>query len=148
MAIRKKRQDSYCPRCHAPDEHLLHIMTCPSPSTKELQVTLIDKLKIWLINGKTHPDITSFFILGLTKWFRNHSFSWPRFSDIFTNDNLVNKAFNTQLSIGWFPTLCGFLSSPLIDIQQQYFLDCGSRKSSCRWATNLTKQLWNITHQL
>ena len=70
------------------------------------------------------------------------------FSDIFTNDNLVNKAFNTQLSIGCFPTLCVFLSSPLIDIQQQYFLDCGSIKSSYRWTTNLTKQLWNITHQL
>ena len=50
--------------------------------------------------------------------------------------------------MGWFATLCGFLSLSLIEIQQTYLSEIASKKSASRWATNLTKHLWDITHQL
>ena len=73
MVRRRQRQYSFCPRCQAPDEHLLHILTCPHASTRDLHSNIIQNLHQWLSKAKTHPGITSFFTLGPTQWFRHQS---------------------------------------------------------------------------
>ena len=147
MAQRKQRQHSHCPRCQATDEHLLHILTCPDPSTKDLHSKLVGELQEFSVKIKTRPDITTFFTLGLSKWFNDQSLFWSQSSHIFTNNESTNKSISSQISIGWFPSLCGFISSALVETQQVYLTEIGSRKSSRRWATELIKHRWRIIHQ-
>ena len=123
MVRRRQRQYSFYPRCQAPDEHLLHILTCPHTSTRDLHLNIIQNLHQWLSKAKTYPDITSFFTLGLTQWFRHQTSNWNQSSELFTNDLIINRNLTKQLSLGWFSTLCGFLSSSLINIQQTYFTE-------------------------
>ena len=52
MAQRKQRQHSHCPRCQATNEHLLHILTCPAPSTKDLHSNLVGELQEFLMKLK------------------------------------------------------------------------------------------------
>ena len=135
MLQQKQRLYSYCPRYQAPDTYLLHILTCPAISCLRLSADLLGKFENWLTTTKKHPDIKSCFILGLFKWFEDQSHSWTELSSIFKNEDSTNQAFRSQLSLGWFHTVCGFLSSSLIATQQTYFIDIRSRKSSRRWVT-------------
>ena len=66
----------------------------------------------------------------------------------YSSDTLHNKAFLSQIKLGWYPFLCGYVSSDLIQAQTAFYLEIGSRRSGLRWGSNLTSQAWNITYQL
>lgn len=112
MMRRKQRIYSFCPCCQEQDEYLLHILTFPAISTQLVRKDLLDKFETWIKKMKTHPDITSFFIKGISKWFENQEYSWTETSSLFTNDDIINQAFQSQISLGWFPTLCGLTFFP------------------------------------
>ena len=72
MFNRQKRAYSNCSICQEDDEHcLVHILTCPHQNPFNLRATLMDALQLWLVREHTHPDITTFFITGLTLWFQD-----------------------------------------------------------------------------
>ena len=60
----------------------------------------------------------------------------------------IQLAFNSQISIGWYNFLCGFISTSIVNVQQDYFVHIGSRKSGSRWAASLIIQLWKLIHQI
>ena len=148
MCQRKQRNTSFCPRCGQDDEHLLHVVTCPSPIAAQLRLKLLEDLKLWFKSRHTHPDITSFFIIGLTKWFTDKGHFWQANSEIFSDDNNTNCALWSQLKISWYYMLCGMLTEKIILRQQIFYHEISSQRSAQRWATDLIKQLWQFLHAL
>ena len=148
MLQRKKRESANCPRCNAPDEHLLHVLTCNSSETINLRKTLISELLMWLRSSQTHPRIINFLRLGIRKWFQDRDFTWQINSGIFTDNTAQNHSIQTQVTLGWYQLFCGFVTRELVDMQQMHYTIIESRKLGSRWASNLTKKLWNITYQL
>ena len=149
MKRRKKRLLSNCPTCDAPDEHLRHILKCPSNKTSSYRKKLLVNLADWLKKSNTHPKIENFINIGLSKWlFTNETIDWPPESDIFTDCPIIKNALTSQLRIGWFYFLCGFLSSDFVKIQSTYIFSKGIKLSTNRWAVNLIKQLWSFLHAI
>ena len=149
MKRRKKRLLSTCPICNAQDEHLRHILTCPSNQASSYRKKLLAELIDWLKNSTTHPKITNFINIGLSNWLStNKNYDWPPDSIIFTDCPIINNAFRSQLRIGWFYFLCGFLSSELVQVQSRYVLSRGLKFSTNRWAVNLIKKLWGFLHAI
>ena len=148
MCRRKQRNSSFCPRCGTDDEHLLHVLTCPSPVAVQLRTKLLSNLELWLKTRFTHPTITSFFIIGLQTWFSDQGHIWQADSAIFSDDNTANCALRYQLNISWYYTLCGMITEQIILLQQTFYQEISSKRSAHRWATDLIKQLWHIMHAL
>ena len=148
MTRRKQRLLSNCPLCDAPNEHLLHVITCPATKASTLRSKLLSDLAEWLKASHTHPRITHFINLGLSTWFTDQNFHWTPDSNLFSDCPIINKTLRSQLKIGWFYFLCGFISSDLVELQSSYFISINSKKSSIRWTTNLIKKLWYFLHEL
>ena len=145
---RQHRVNPSCPICHNIDEDQLHVLTCPSSSSHRFRLSLLDDLASWLKSTHTHPDITYFFIHGFKIWFQHPTHQFSLDTSIFTSDNNINSQLLSQLNLGWYNTLCGFLSPSLISLQQDYYTEISSQRSSLRWATNMTSKLWQVTYQI
>ena len=148
MVARKERLFSKCPRCNHTDEHLIHVLTCRSNPTIELNDNLISDLALWLESVYTLPTIVNFVQMGLSKWFNNQDHVWANKSRIFSHNNYENQALKSQLKVGWFHLLCGMLTSELIDLQQLHYTSIESKRMGSRWAIDFTQKLWHITHSL
>ena len=144
MVQRKKRLTSNCPLCNIPEEDTIHVLQCPSPSSILQRNSLMEELECWLKGKDTHPDITTFIISGLTKWFNgsNHILSES------IPDQTLLIAFQTQLKLGWEAFLYGLIASPIISCQQEYYKSIASWKTGMRWGIQLVDKLWNIIYQL
>ena len=59
MVARQHRIHDNCPICNAPNEDILHVLTCPHRSASENRDTLLHEFKLWLQSVNTSPDITS-----------------------------------------------------------------------------------------
>ena len=149
MKRRKNRLLSNCPICDTPDEHIRHVLTCPSNKAASHRKKLLADLIDWLKKSHTHPKIENFINLGLTKWlFTNTRFDWAPESEFFCDCPIINKTVKSQLRIGWYYFLCGYISSDLVQLQSTHFISSGLKNSPNRWATNLIKQLWSFLHKI
>ena len=54
----------------------------------------------------------------------------------------------TQSHIGWTGFLEGFLSPLWAEQQEQYFRSLDNWRSGCRWAVELSKQLWKLVFSM
>ena len=142
MKRRKHRFSSECPICGATDEYILHLLTCPSAST--MRSSLLTKFSVWLLSVDTEPSIITFFIDGLTAWFR-----FPTSILVFhSSDNLLDTGFSSQLQMGIDPLLCGYISTHLLAAQKHHYIELGSKRTAHRWGTNVISRLWNIIYQI
>ena len=148
MCRRKQRNTSFCPRCGQDNEHILHVITCPSTEATQLRKKLLSDLDLWFKTRYTHPSITHFFKIGLQKWFTDQGYFWRADSEMFSDDNDTNCALSSQLKLSWYYMLCGMLNEKFVLLQQNFYHEISSKRSAKRWATDLTKQLWNILHAL
>ena len=126
---KKLRLASACPRCHQPEEDLLHVITCPSQSKIQLRTSLLTDLTTWLKSQRTHPSISTYFIQGFKKWFCNPS-THIDFQSLITTDCLNTiQALSNQTTIGWHNSLCGFLDKTLLDLQQNHYSSINLKKT-------------------
>ena len=109
-----------------------------------MRTNLLLQFKLWLHSELTDPSIIEFLLSGLQSWFRHPTST----STTFSSDPYLQSAFLSQSQLGWLATLCGFLSTPLVDAQAEYYSLIESRRSSVKWGSKLIKQLWNIAFQL
>ena len=107
MKNRGHRKHSNCPLCNAPEEDIMHVMTCRSTSASELRETQLQELQIWLRSRNTDPSITSFLITGLRSWFRDPYGDEPLYS---CPHPRTFRALTQQLELGWFALLCGYIT--------------------------------------
>ena len=148
MCRRKSRNASFCPRCGATDEHLLHVITCPCREASKLRSTTMTNLQQWFDTRQTHPAISRFFIMGFNKWVNNKDHVWRTNSAIFSDCPTINRALNSQLRVSWYYMICGMITKDLINLQQIHYHQLSSLRSANRWATDLIKFFWNFLHSL
>ena len=145
MKQRGHRYDASCPVCQAPNEDLLHILTCPHPESKIFRNLQLEELQQWLQSEMTHPDISDFIISGLRSWFEDPE-GYEPFHHFSTH--ALYDALQDQLQFSWFAALCGYISSSISSQQHQYFKSQQSRKSGNRWTIKLIHKLWTILHNI
>ena len=145
MKNRGHRKHSNCPLCNAPEEDIMHVMTCRSTSASELRETQLQELQIWLRSRNTDPSITSFLITGLRSWFRDPYGDEPLYS---CPHPRTFRALTQQLELGWFALLCGYITSDLSQAQHNYFRYTQRKKHGNTWAKQLSIKLWSITFNI
>ena len=60
----------------------------------------------------------------------------------------TREGFISQMQLGSFPLLCGYVSIHLIEAQQAYYTELDSKRTSHRLGVNLMNHLWNIVYQI
>jgi len=96
------------------------------------------KLKDWLKQEKTDPQLAEAILAGLQGWYSgeaNHSTS-------------RRPAFLQQSELGWDTFLEGRLSALWRQEQDEFWQRIKSRKSSKRWTSELIKKLWEVSWDL
>ena len=141
MHIWKKRLIPNCPRCNAAVEDTTHILRCQSISSLQVWESSIKHLQEWLLETNTCPDLSTLLITALQQWKTNrqmvrpHGMTFPR----------CNELWDAQKGIGWRNALGGSLSNLWKEIQHNYYIFIGSRKTGVRWVSTLIKKLWLIS---
>lgn len=125
MVRRKHRLTSECLRYGHEKEDNLRILLCKDPSLMEYRSTILLDLSRWLDSMDTDPQLTNFFISGLSFWFINEPFASPIDT---TNSPTLSLACNLQLSLGWRATLHGLISRDIITCQQEFYTSINSEK--------------------
>ena len=97
-----------CPICNAPDEDIMHVVTCRSPSALELRETQLQELQLRLRSRNTDPIITSFLITGIRSCFRDPYHGDALFHQCHTGNPTTFRALKEELDIGWFALLFDF----------------------------------------
>ena len=146
MVQRQQRIHAHCPFCEAPDEHLLHILCCPDPRASTFFTSELDKLISWLEKIKTHDAIIDFFENEIDNW-RQHNMNYAAPTLHFYPVD-AQLAFRKQLDIGWFLTLCGFLSPDLLQLQTHYYRSLGRRSSGVQWGQKCIRKLWDLVYNI
>ncbi len=133
---------------HVDGEHLLHVLTCKSPSATELCNNLLSDLMVWLESVNTAPSIENFINLGLAAWFDNPDTVLGAYDALYTHDASIDDVLRDQLHLGWYYSLCGIQTCAFVNIQQEYYSKINFQKLGTRWATNVTKKMWKSLHQI
>lgn len=117
MVQRQQRIHDHCPLCQEADEHLLHIVCCPDTRATAFFASELNKFTCWLEKINTHVAIIDFFDNGLDNW-RHNPMAHVPLLHFYPVD--AQFAFRKQLEVGWFLTLCGFLSPALLQLPAVY----------------------------
>jgi hypothetical protein len=137
MVRRKVRSMARCPRCED-DETPEHVMRCRGSDASVIWDRALRKLKCWLQENATHPEMSNAIIEHLAGW-RNDVPVGTRISQ-----EWIQQAFAGQSMLGWRNLLEGFIHISWRQIQQKYFARIGSARSPKRWTVALIQKLWDI----
>ena len=141
MVRRQKRECNNCPHCNAPDEHGCHIVQCIHEKAYNTFKMPFAALGIWL-NRTTTPDIET-AITGLVVAAQGDS------GTVEGNYPLdIEAAMRSQIDIGLYLLLCGFLSKKWQDLQNQYYEDTHSQNCAQKWTAMLSTKLINIIYDI
>ena len=141
MHIWKKRLIPNCPRCNAQIEDTTHILQCQSKSSYVVWNQSIKKLKDWLTESNTCPDLVTIMVTALHQWKHNKSMVRP----LGMQSPRSNELWYAQLRIGWRNALGGSLSTLWKEVQHSYYISLGRRKTGARWVSELIKKLWLVS---
>jgi hypothetical protein len=129
MKRRQQRIEDNCPRCKEPHEHLLHVLVWKDNNTSEFRKGLMEEFQIWLQKEKTEPNLERFLTLGLQSWIDDPMRREPEYV---VHSQKRESAVTTQVNLGWYAFLCGFVAKPLIDIQHEHYLELQLKKKAER----------------
>ena len=144
MTARKHRLRSNCPHCGR-HEDAMHLLTCPSSTVRQFWEATIERLRGWLADQHTDPDITTFLGDGIESWLQDPHGCETSLSSF---DVHHRCSFLQQLSLGWFGTISGMFHPSLLNLQQQYYNSQQLQRSGAAWGKKLTMYLWQQLHSL
>ena len=141
----KQRLHARCPHCHYDGEDVLHLACCPSHTVQNLWTTSMATLTQWCQDQDTDNILAEFIVTGLTSWSQN-----PYGTEISINHfpPQYHSALLSQIRIGWYSTLCGFIHPSITTLQQQQYNLLRSRRTGHNWTQKLIHFFWNILQQL
>jgi len=145
LKLRKKRVHDNCPRCNAPHEHLVHILTCPHPEVRTITADLLVELEAWLTQEDTYPSLTPILVASIRSWLLDPYEDEPNF--LWPSPHL-RKAIIAQQQLGWYAFLMGFIATPIVSLQNSYYKKIDSKKKGTTWATRLIMKCWNLVYHL
>ena len=139
MKRRKHRETSACPRCDAPVEDSLHLITCPHEAATDLWEKSIQHISAWLQSSHTDPDLAHIIVSRLQSW-RHHTED-EEFSELsHTHQQLIHS----QDNIGWESAFRGCWAIGWAEAQAQHFKTLRRRNSGKRWLAALITKLWQV----
>ena len=127
-----------CPCCGQENETTTHFPFCDSSHMAEAYTTLLTNFTTWMGEADTDPEIVSYFTSAL------HNKTLPT-----TEIPLpLIQAAQNQASIGWDNMLFGRLATTWMDLQEAHLRTTRSRRSSERWAADMSYRLLQLSHGL
>jgi hypothetical protein len=134
----KQWPSNECPRCGEPED-AAHVWRCSDPEAVQLWSRSVAKLRCWLVDQQTAPDLCHAICLSLLDWHAGVVGLPVTYSFLG-----VQATLDAQASIGWQPFLEGCLSPLWQSVQHSYYEWMGSRKSGRRWVSALIRKLWEV----
>jgi hypothetical protein len=119
MRRRKQRLHNHCPRCDAPEEHLVHILTCPHPDVRSLTDNMLVELEVWLTKEDTYPELIPILIASIRSWLTDPYGDKPTF---IWSTALISEAILAQQQLGWYAFLMGCIAKPIVSLQNSYYI--------------------------
>ncbi len=129
----KQRESPACPRC-GEFEDSTHVWRCHRGDTDQVWLRSLARLKDWMIQQDTDPDLLDLLLALLQSWRDDTPFSGQIPYGL---QLLVDR----QLELGGQAILEGHLSFEWEASQQAYLTFTRSRRTGQRWVTQLIKKL-------
>ena len=136
-------EDDKCPNCEQPNEDSKHLNLCPDPGRSRLFRDGATKLRRWMSNQyrKTEPAMAT----ALHDFIRLRG-SAQMASLTTRGPPILQQAAIVQDKIGWIELMNGKVAIQLVQIQQQYCKEHTAGLDGKSWASNLVRQLWEMSH--
>ena len=99
-------------------------------------------------SSNTSPHIIKFIYEGLRHWTTHQPNHHSPLHTILSTSPTINSSLTSQLHLGWYNTLCGFLTTKFISLQQQHFTSINSRQTASKWGSILISKFWNIIYSM
>jgi hypothetical protein len=140
MSRWKKRDSTACPRC-GNFEDSIHVWKCHGCNADQVWSDSIDKLRQWMEDQDTDPDLGELLLDMLRSW-RNDTplRNTPAYG--------LQLLLTRQQELGGSALLEGRLSFEWEACQQAYLTFIRSKRSSKRWITQLIIRLWDTAWDL
>jgi hypothetical protein len=140
MHLWKDKDNPNCPRC-GDFEDADHVWVCQGEGVLETWENSLERLKNWLQDSMTDPDLQEVIISYLNGW-RDGS------TDSLVPPKGMEQLIDQQNAIGWNSFLLGWTGADWEESQQAYYNLIRSSKSGKRWVISLIKKLWEVAWDL
>ena len=140
MKQMKLWDNDLCPCCQQVTESTtMHLYLCPHPTIAIAREKSFHKILTWLETAHTDPlmleIITAF-------WHGENLVLDPECPQA------LKSMYNTLRDIGLHQMWLGFLPVGMVEYQESYYQQIGSRKSSKKWGLDLVQKMLRATHGL
>jgi hypothetical protein len=128
-----------CPCCGKADERTTHFPFCDNEEMSAAYEKAITDFSKWMDEADTDPCIATYFTAALQE--RGFPQDYPLPSD-------MEGAEQDQRNMGWNNVLFGRLATKWMHLQELHLSSKRSRRSSERWAADMTYKLLEMSHTL
>jgi len=100
-----------CPRCHTPEEPLVHILTCPNNDVRTLTNDLLMELEIWMTREDTSLIpilVASVRSVLLDQYGDEPLFQW--------SSTTTGEATIARQNLGWYALLMGCILNRIVSL--------------------------------
>ena len=129
----KLQDDARCPRCNHPLETTAHATQCTGHGANQVWEESMEKLDSYFESTDTCPRISRALKTALNRWRDQQPQEWME------EDEDIVAALQAQTAIGWQDLLEGLPAKHWRELQELYYIETESRKSSKKWLLGLTK---------
>lgn len=136
MVRRKERDTAQCPRCSEAVEDAEHVLRCKGSEAEAMWIEGMEKVKVWMQDQGTMPDIVDAIDRGTTAWYQGSTMQ----EDPAWNSQ-TKTAFANQTGIGWRAIMEGCPAIGWEEAQESYYRFIGNKKTGKRWLGLLVRKL-------
>ncbi len=133
----------FCPSCLESDETCKHIASCPEAGRAAAFRQLTSKVKKWMENNGTHPNVK----LPFLRYLRGRSLTTClECAGSLNLPPILREYATSQDVIGWDNFIMGMIPRTLLAIQSTHFHTTGKSSCATQWIVGLITHLLQITH--
>lgn len=137
----KYQSDAKCPRCGYDKEDTTHVSQCHGAGADDVFEKSMKTISQFFDDSKTCPDIQLALQRSLHSWRHAQPLLLTNMSDA------ICQTIQEQTQIGWQSLLEGLLSKKWRKMQHAFYNSHNIKKSSRKWAQDLTKLLIRCGHK-
>jgi hypothetical protein len=138
----KHQTDPKCPRCQQRVETSGHVQQCQGYAAEAVFQKSIGNVEEFLVKEQTRPDLQDAVVQCLTKWRAQKPIRLAEYQSD------VQEVIRQQHTIGWLDMLECLPAKGWRQLQQQYYQEHATRKSSKKWIRGLLQQLHHLGRKM
>ncbi len=140
MHQRGEWENAKCHSCEEESETTFHLYVCPHEDRVDAWTEAVDGFEAWMEEVQTHPDI----IYCVTHTLRARS---PDHLFMAYSSDATREAAIEQDAIGWNNFVEGRVSTKWRELQGDYYLQVGAKRTTRKWAEGLVCNLLALVHK-